>query len=208
MRISITTFTIILSTFSSCLATSGAKHDIKLGMRRHIITSRRSTGEQETSPNSRSSEGQPIMEPKASEPSNSVHQHEKRAYYGQGTYFQPGEGKSYVLSDSNRLSRLTSSCTGACGWYADASQHIAALNSQQYGDMGRKSSHCGSWIRITNRQTGASTKAQVQGKHIFTLSAGARTDMQSLQMRAQAAAMVVSICRLRHLMISHLGAKV
>lgn len=58
---------------------------------------------------------------------------------------------------------------GACGWYANSHDHIAALNKDQYGDMSRKSPRCGSWIRITNRQTGASTKAQVQGEYASDL---------------------------------------
>lgn len=67
---------------------------------------------------------------------------EKRSYGGQGTYFQPGQG--------------------ACGWTASARDHIAALNSNQYGDMGQRSPHCGHWIWIRNKQTGARTRAQVQ----------------------------------------------
>ncbi|KAK9898926.1 hypothetical protein P389DRAFT_40981 [Cystobasidium minutum MCA 4210] len=148
MKISFTTFTIVLSTFSACSALGGGdnKHDTtKLGMRRHIISTKRST-EAEPSPPIEKPEEQKFginrYAPNSSDTATSRHRLEKRGYQGQGTYFQPGEG--------------------ACGWYADSSQHIAALNGQQYGDMGRKSPHCGSWIRIVNRQTGASTKAQVQ----------------------------------------------
>ncbi|CAD6574554.1 MAG: small nuclear ribonucleoprotein Sm D3 [Cyphobasidiales sp. Tagirdzhanova-0007] len=67
---------------------------------------------------------------------------DKRSFYGQGTYFYPGQG--------------------ACGWTATSKDHIAALNKDQYGDVSQESPHCGHYIWITNTQTGASTRAQVQ----------------------------------------------
>lgn len=96
MKISVTTFTIALSTFSACVASTGdggIKHEAKLGMRRHIVSTKRSPSayaavkpqmdlEQASRPAQAANDGS----------APSMHQHEKRAYYGQGTYFQPGEG--------------------------------------------------------------------------------------------------------------------
>ncbi|KAL7008079.1 hypothetical protein EMMF5_002261 [Cystobasidiomycetes sp. EMM_F5] len=67
---------------------------------------------------------------------------QKRDFYGRGTYFEPGQG--------------------ACGWSATSTDRIAALNSNQYGNMGQPSSHCGHKIRIKNTATGAQTVATVQ----------------------------------------------
>ena len=57
---------------------------------------------------------------------------------------------------------------GACGWTATSKDHIAALNKDQYGDVSQESPHCGHYIWITNTQTGASTRAQVQGEPMST----------------------------------------
>lgn len=75
--------------------------------------------------------------------------------------------------------------------------------------MGRKSSHCGSWIRITNRQTGASTKAQVQGMSTTLILADAHVaNMLGGQTPVQAVAMVVWICLQLPSMILHPEVKV
>lgn len=162
------TFTIVFSTFSACLANNEeVQHGAKLGMRRHIISPKRSSKPPSSNEASPSEHELAIETEKGGILASSAvtHQHEKRAYYGQGTYFNPGEGTPRRRTNIHR-SRLTRHhcCPGACGWYASSSDHIAALNGQQYGDMGRKSPHCGSWIKITNRQTGASTRAKIQGK--------------------------------------------
>lgn len=101
MKISVTTFTIALSTFSVCLASGGnVKHETtKLGMRRHIISSKRSNqadsdpqlhrpGEQDVGINQ--------YTPTSSNASEHEHRLEKRGYEGQGTYFQPGQGKLHA----------------------------------------------------------------------------------------------------------------
>jgi hypothetical protein len=84
--------------------------------------------------------------------------------------------------------------TGACGWSASSKDHIAALNTKQYGNTGRRSPDCGRWIRIVNRQTGASTKAQIQGEICTPGSCQQNTAKQKAdtnkQMPAQVAATV------------------
>lgn len=60
---------------------------------------------------------------------------EKRGKYsGTGTFFNPStEGGSM----------------GACGDHESDSAHIVALNSKQYGDMGKKSGWCGKKVKIS-----------------------------------------------------------
>lgn len=62
-------------------------------MRRHIVTMKRSNNEAPQDPDA----VPPQANAQQASPSNPVvdgatHQNEKRAYYGQGTYFDPGEG--------------------------------------------------------------------------------------------------------------------
>jgi hypothetical protein len=89
---------------------------------------------------------------------------EKRSFRGQGTYFYPGQGTSPVLEGCIQQAYDISPTLGACGWTASSKDHIAALNHDQYGDMGGRSSLCGRWIWIKNVQTGQSTRAQIQGE--------------------------------------------
>lgn len=101
MKISVTTFTIALSTFSVCLASGGdIKHETtKLGMRRHIISSKRSN-QADSNPQLHQPEGQDVVRnqytPTSSNASEHEHRLEKRGYEGQGTYFQPGQGKFHA----------------------------------------------------------------------------------------------------------------
>ena len=98
MKISATTFTIVFSTFSACLATSNDfKHEGKLGMRRHIVAMKRSAAISNNGAPQDSGSTLAQVKPEQAEPSNPVvdgatHQNDKRAYYGKGTYFNPGQG--------------------------------------------------------------------------------------------------------------------
>lgn len=101
MKIPVMTLTIALSTFSACLVSSEVQHGTKLGMRRHIINSKRpattlSSTEKAFQDNKQASHAE---EPGLPASNASSHQHEKRAYYGQGTYFDPGEGRSLLVAE-------------------------------------------------------------------------------------------------------------
>ncbi|GAA6059624.1 hypothetical protein JCM10212_004127 [Sporobolomyces blumeae] len=63
----------------------------------------------------------------------------KRSYSGQATFYTQGGNP------------------GACGDYHSDSDYIVALQSSMYSG----GSHCGSYIKVTNTNTGASTKVKV-----------------------------------------------
>jgi hypothetical protein len=96
MKIQFTTFTIAITTFSA-LAVSGQPSETKIGVRRHIHYSKRSTPDR-LDTTDLSNPSQDKAEAKFEGDNHTVtaehtHQNEKRAYYGQGTYFYPGEGE-------------------------------------------------------------------------------------------------------------------
>ncbi|EIW81336.1 barwin-like endoglucanase [Coniophora puteana RWD-64-598 SS2] len=62
----------------------------------------------------------------------------KRDYWGQGTWFNVGEG--------------------ACGDWNQNSDSIVAISSDIYGDGGS----CNQWVEVTNTQTGASAWGQIR----------------------------------------------
>ncbi|KDN51447.1 hypothetical protein K437DRAFT_267112 [Tilletiaria anomala UBC 951] len=66
---------------------------------------------------------------------------EKRSYSGRATYYNVGKG--------------------ACGWRNSNSQHVAALNRSQYGNVNAKSSWCGKTIEIKNKRNGKVVSARI-----------------------------------------------